>query len=418
MTDLVVVGLGYIGLPTAAMFASGGLRVHGVDINAEAVASINSGQAHIFEPGLDDLLAKTVESADLRASTDVVAADAFIIAVPTPFTGDHTPDLTHVRSATESIAPVLAPGNLIILESTCPIGATEQVREWLGSLRPDLIPGADHDADAIDIAYCPERVLPGNLLHELVHNNRIVGGLTPQAAVRASDLYKRVVKGECHMTSARTAELVKLTENAFRDVNIAFANELSLVSSEVDVNVWEVIDLANLHPRVNILQPGAGVGGHCIAVDPWFIVDASSQTRLIETARRVNDAKPAWVVDRVVEAAAALDSPVIACLGLAYKPDIDDLRESPAIEVARQLAANASLSVIAAEPNIDALPQSLEGLGVEFVSSVAEAVERADVVVGLVAHSEIRALSVDELDNKVVIDPAGIFAATRGGSSA
>lgn len=410
--DLTVIGLGYIGLPTAAIFASGGLDVRGVDVHQHVVDSINRGAPHIVEPGLDEVVAAAVSNGSLSAGLEIEASDAYVIAVPTPFKDGHRPDLAHVESATRALAPRLRRGDLVVLESTSPIGATEQVARWIAELRPDL--ALDGSDEAVSIAYCPERVLPGNILHELVNNDRIVGGLTARCAERAVELYSRVVKGDCRITNARTAELAKLTENAFRDVNIAFANELSLVAHDVDVNVWELIELANLHPRVNILQPGPGVGGHCIAVDPWFIVDASEHTPLIETARRINDAKPDWVVDQVARAIETIDRPVIACLGLAYKPDIDDLRESPAIEVVRRLAEIPGARVVAVEPNVDELPAELVGTPAEFLP-LAEALASADVVVGLVGHREVRAIGDDVLDGLVVVDPAGVFAETRRG---
>lgn len=412
MVDLTVIGLGYIGLPTAAMFAAGGLDVRGIDVDERVIETINSGAAHIVEPGLDEVVQRVVESGSLVAATEIGPSNAFIIAVPTPFRDGHRPDLSYVEAATRSLAPHLRAGDLVVLESTSPIGATEKVAEWIGELRPEM-PVADVGRDdAVAIAYCPERVLPGNILHELVHNDRIVGGLTSRCASRASALYAQVVKGDCRLTSARTAELAKLTENAFRDVNIAFANELSLVADDVGVNVWELIELANLHPRVNILQPGPGVGGHCIAVDPWFIVDASDNTSLIEAARQVNDEKPSWVVQRVVQAVKDFASPTVACLGLSYKPDIDDLRESPAIEVVQRLAGLSGARIVAVEPNIASKPTQLDGYDVDFME-LEEAMDLADIIVGLVPHQSIRELDPQRLQQSVVIDPAGIFAATR-----
>ncbi|MEM7093789.1 MAG: UDP-N-acetyl-D-mannosamine dehydrogenase [Actinomycetota bacterium] len=404
--DLTVVGLGYIGLPTAALFAASGMRVRGVDVAPAVVDAVNRGAPHIVEPGLDKIVATATSSGGLVASTELQPSDVFVIAVPTPFRGDHEPDLSAVEAAAASIAPHLRPNDLVVLESTSPVGATESLARWISDRRPDLGLGADH---GIAIAYCPERVLPGNIMHELVHNDRLIGGLTPSCAERAAEFYRRVVKGECRNTTARTAELAKLTENAFRDVNIAFANELSLVAHDVDVDVWELIELANLHPRVNILRPGPGVGGHCIAVDPWFIAHASENTPLIRTARGVNDAKPAWVVDRVLEAIAAIEEPVVACLGLSYKPDIDDLRESPAIEVVRLLSELERMRVIAVEPNIGALPAPLVNRAVDF-ASLDHALAEADVVVGLVPHAEVLQIPAERLEGKILVDPAGIFA--------
>lgn len=413
--DLCVLGLGYIGLPTAAMFASGGLSVRGVDVHESVVDAVNAGAPHIVEPGLDDLVASVANSGSLSASVDVVPSDVFIIAVPTPFCDGHKPDLAFVEAATRSLTPYLRAGDLIVLESTSPIGATERVAEWVREERPELVVGGG--SDAVAVAYCPERVLPGNILHELVHNDRIIGGLTSQCAERASAFYQQVVAGDCRTTTARTAELAKLTENAFRDVNIAFANELSLVADEVDVNVWELIELANLHPRVHILQPGPGVGGHCIAVDPWFIADASANTPLIETARNVNDSKPAWVADRVVEAIEAVEAqgsgrPTIACLGLAYKPDIDDLRESPAIKIVQLLAERSDARVLVVEPNIDSLPSQLQNTDVEFVDLDA-ALDGGDIIVGLVPHHEFREVADSTIGSRPLVDAAGIFTRTR-----
>lgn len=415
MTELTVIGLGYIGLPTATIFAAGGLSVRGVDVDQDVAASVNAGQAHIVEPGLSDMVSSAVTQGRLRASTTYGSSESFVIAVPTPLIDGRRPDLRFVRTAVESLAPHLSSGNLVVLESTSPVGTVDRIADWLRKLRPDLSFGTSPTSEEpVSIAYCPERVLPGNILHELINNDRIIGGLTPECAERAAALYQRVVKGQSRLTNARTAELAKLTENAFRDVNIAFANELSLVAEEVHVNVWELIELANLHPRVNILQPGPGVGGHCIAVDPWFIVDASQRTPLIEAARRVNDGKPSWVVALVNDFAVDMPQPTIACLGLAYKPDIDDLRESPSIEIVRQLADRPNRRILVAEPNIDSLPAELESTSAELVS-VANAVNQADIVVGLVAHREIRELPEGLLDGKHLVDPAGIFERTRGG---
>ncbi|NWC55130.1 UDP-N-acetyl-D-mannosamine dehydrogenase, partial [Pseudomonas tolaasii] len=335
-----VIGLGYIGLPTAAVFAARKKKVIGVDVNPKAVATINRGEIHIIEPDLDIVVRAAVTEGYLRATTVAEPADAFLIAVPTPFKGDHEPDLSYIESASHAIAPVLKKGDLVILESTSPVGATEQMSAWLAAARPDLTFPQTHGTESdIRIAHCPERVLPGHVLRELIENDRIIGGLTSKCFEAARDLYKTFVEGECIITNARTAEMCKLTENSFRDVNIAFANELSIICDKLDINVWELIRLANHHPRVNILQPGPGVGGHCIAVDPWFIVSKTpDQARLIRTAREVNDSKPKWVLDQVQLAIGQFlqENPsktsrdvTVACLGLAFKPDIDDLRESP-----------------------------------------------------------------------------------------
>lgn len=363
-----VIGLGYIGLPTAAVFASRKIRVVGVDVNQHTVDTINRGEIHIVEPDLDMVVQAAVTEGYLRATTTPEAADAFLVAVPTPFKGDkHEPDLSYIEAASKAIAKVLQPGNLIILESTSPVGATEQMAEWLAEARPDLtFPQTHGEASDIRIAHCPERVLPGHVLRELVQNDRVIGGMTAKCSEAACALYKTFVLGECVMTNARTAELAKLTENSFRDVNIAFANELSMVCDKLEINVWELIRLANRHPRVNILQPGPGVGGHCIAVDPWFIVSsAPEEARLIRTAREVNDSKPEWVINKVKLAVAEYlqENPdktakdvTIACFGLAFKADIDDLRESPALAITQKIAIDHPGKVLVVEPNIKELP--------------------------------------------------------------
>lgn len=396
-----VVGLGYIGLPTAAVFASRKIKVIGVDVNQHAVDTINRGEIHIVEPDLDMVVHAAVTEGYLKAVTKPEPADAFLIAVPTPFVHDttgqtHRPDLTYIRSAAQAIAPVLAPGNLVVLESTSPVGATEQMAQWLAEARPDLtFPQTHGDAADIRIAHCPERVLPGHVLRELVQNDRIIGGMTPTCSQAAQALYKIFVEGECIITNARTAELAKLTENSFRDVNIAFANELSMLCHDLNIDVWELISLANRHPRVNILQPGAGVGGHCIAVDPWFIVDSCpEQSKLIRTAREVNDSKPRWVLNRVEQLlnvlhvqqpTAARADFTVACLGLAFKPNIDDLRESPALSIAQEIS-KLGCKVLVVEPNISKLPAKLQKENVELVS-LDEALQQAAAVCVLVKHS-------------------------------
>ncbi len=407
---VVMVGLGYIGLPTATVLASRGIKVLGVDVNQHAVDTINRGQVHIVEPDLDGLVHHVVKEGFLTATTTPEAADAFIIAVPTPFKDGHKPDLSFIEAAARSLAPVLSAGNLIILESTSPVGATEQLAEWLAAARPDLSfpQQAGEEAD-VQLAYCPERVLPGHVLRELVENDRIVGGMNPRAAEMAADLYQIFVRGECLLTDARTAEMAKLTENSFRDVNIAFANELSLICDRLNISVWELIRLANRHPRVNILQPGPGVGGHCIAVDPWFIVDsAPEQARMIRTAREVNDGKPHYVVDRVIEAADKFKSPVIACLGLAFKANIDDLRESPAVEIVHELATRCQARILAVEPHVDQLPKKLDGK-VEF-STADDAIRQADIIVLLVDHKQFSRIRSERLQSCVVIDTRGFWA--------
>lgn len=405
-----VIGLGYIGLPTAAVIASRGIKVCGVDVSSKTVDTINQGDIHIVEPDLDIIVRGAVMTETLRASLTPEPSDVFIVAVPTPFTGDHQPDLSYIQSAARAIAPVLAEGNLIILESTSPVGATEKLCQWIAEARPDLRLPHEHRENAqLSVAHCPERVLPGQILQELVANDRVIGGITPRCAERARDLYRIFVKGECILTTARTAEMAKLTENAFRDVNIAFANELSLICDDSHIDVWELIKLANLHPRVNILNPGPGVGGHCIAVDPWFIVSSNPEkARLIRTARTVNDSKPVFVVEKVLEAANQFKQPVIACLGLAFKANIDDLRESPALEICQELSRRGAGEVLAVEPNISALPDSVNGTGFEL-TGLGDALERANVVVVLVDHDEFRNLERSRMNTKVVVDTRGII---------
>ncbi|MEL7697693.1 MULTISPECIES: UDP-N-acetyl-D-mannosamine dehydrogenase [Pantoea] len=411
-----VIGLGYIGLPTAAVFASKGKKVVGVDINARAVETINRGAIHIVEPDLDQVVHAAVTRGDLRATTQPEAADAFLIAVPTPFQAEHQPDLRFVQAAAESIAPVLKPGDLVILESTSPVGTTEQMADWLAAARPDLRFPQHSETPDIYIAYCPERVLPGKVMVELINNDRVIGGMTPACSARASELYRLFLKGECVETNARTAEMCKLTENSFRDVNIAFANELSLICADQGINVWELIALANRHPRVNILQPGPGVGGHCIAVDPWFIVAQNPElARLIRTAREVNDAKPQWVLDQVKTAVAdsltqtgkRATELTIACFGLAFKPDIDDLRESPAMGVARLIADWHSGSTWVVEPHIDQIPAALRDKAT-LVSS-EQALAQADILVMLVDHRVFRAVDAAGVRQQWVVDTKGVW---------
>lgn len=396
-----VIGLGYIGLPTAAVFASRKINVIGVDVSEQVVNTINKGEIHIVEPELDIVVRASVSEGYLNASTTPQPADAFLIAVPTPFIFDtegdnHKADLNYIKSASQAIAPALKPGNIVILESTSPVGATEQMAAWLSDARPDLtFPQTHGEESDIRIAHCPERVLPGHVIRELVENDRVIGGMTNKCSEQAAALYKLVVKGDCVLTTARTAELAKLTENSFRDVNIAFANELSVICEKLDVNVWELIGLANRHPRVNILQPGAGVGGHCIAVDPWFIVDSCpEEAKLIRTARHVNDAKPQWVLEQIRKQLDAVHCQqpamtrrdiTIACLGISFKPDIDDLRESPAMGIAQQVA-KLGCRVQIVEPNINTLPQSLQLDDVSLVP-LHQALSQADIVCILVKHS-------------------------------
>lgn len=385
---IAVVGLGYIGLPTAAILAAQGVSVIGVDINPATVEAVNAGEPPFVEPDLATFVSGAVQRGLLTASTQMPEADVYIVAVPTPFAGDHAPDLSYIRAAGEAIAPRLRGGELIILESTSPPGATQKLADWVHETRPDLARGT------VDFAHCPERVLPGKVMVELVENDRIVGGLTPRASERACGVYAIFCKGELLTTDAMTAEMAKLVENSFRDVNIAFANELSLICDRLGIDVWELIELANHHPRVNILQPGPGVGGHCIAVDPWFIVDAAPDlTKVIRAARDVNDGKPQWVLEKILSAVADHSAPVVAALGLAFKPDIDDLRESPArrivAEVADQLPHG---KVLAVEPHIEALPAELANRrNVELVSA-ERALAEADVVALLVDHTSFRDL--------------------------
>lgn len=404
-----VIGMGYIGLPTCAILASRGISVIGVDVNSHVVDSVNRGEVHIVEPDLDGLIQKVVSNGKLRASLSPEPADAFIIAVPTPITEDLKPDIGHVLSAGRSIAPCLKKGDLVVLESTSPVGTTRKLSALLAELRPDLsFPHvAGEEADVL-VAYSPERVLPGKVLTELVNNDRSVGGISQRSSERAASLYASFVAGNLVITSAEAAELVKLTENAFRDVNIAFANELAAVCSRLDLNVWEVIELANRHPRVSILQPGPGVGGHCIAVDPYFIVDAApEETLLMQSARRINNDRPRSVAAEVMKAAKAKDV-AIACLGLAFKPNIDDLRESPAIEVVRLLAEAKVGRILAAEPNADELPEELSRLGVEFCDALT-AIDRADIVVLLVDHRQFELIDPAALRGKALIDTRGLW---------
>ena len=411
-----IIGLGYIGLPTAAVLASKGVAVVGVDINQNAVDIINQGKIHIVEPELDNLVQKAVENKLLKAVTTPEKADIFIVAVPTPFKDDYKPDLSHIKSAAKAIAKVLEKGNLIILESTSPVGATEKMMAWIKEDRPDLsFPnfGADQSRADISVTYCPERVLPGHVVREIKENDRIIGGVTIRCGERARELYKLFVEGECLITDCRTAELSKLVENSFRDVNIAFANELSLVCDKLNINVWDLIKLSNRHPRVDILQPGPGVGGHCIAVDPWFIVDsAPEESKLIRMARLVNNSKPIFVLDKVDQAVESIGKDVselsVACLGLAFKPDIDDLRQSPALSIAQKIGSINFRSIFLVEPNIDYLPKSFDSNNVELVG-LEKAIRSADVVVLLVDHSSFKSMDLSLLSGKQVIDTRGIW---------
>lgn len=407
--NVSVIGLGYIGLPTAAIIASQRKKVIGVDVSREVVDTINKGEVHIVEPELDSVVHAAVARGFLVAKTEPEAADAFLIAVPTPFGEDHVPDTSYIRSACEAIAPVLKKGDLVILESTSPVGTTEKIADWLSLSRPDLTFPQTHGEDSdIRVAYCPERVLPGRVIHELVVNDRLIGGLTKKCSSAATEVYKLFVEGNCISTNARTAEMAKLTENSFRDLNIAFANELSIICDKLDINVWELIKLANRHPRVNILQPGPGVGGHCIAVDPWFIVDTTpDEAKLIRCARLVNDGKPDFVVRKIINKAEKENTKNIICLGAAFKPDIDDLRESPALMIIKKLV-NSGYSVSVVEPNIEGLPDEVEKMGCKLVSLEDIYTNQDDFVVSLlVAHKEFKGSAVlNELD---VLDFCGVL---------
>ncbi len=405
-----VIGLGYIGLPTAAVIASRGFEVIGVDVSQKAVETINQGNIHIVEPDLDIVVKSVVTMGKLRATTIPEKADAFLIAVPTPLTSTHQPDISYIEQAALAIAPVLENGNLVILESTSPVGTTEKLAEWLAQARPDLtFPQQTGEKANIKVAHCPERVLPGYVLQELVANDRIIGGMTAKCSALATALYQTFVRGECITTNARTAEMSKLTENAFRDVNIAFANELSMICDKLKIDVWELIKLANRHPRVNILKPGPGVGGHCIAIDPWFIVDsAPEEARLIRNAREINDSKPNHVLEKIRTAADEFKRPLIACLGLAFKADIDDLRESPALDITQQILEQRIGEVLVVEPNIKKLPKKLAEKGAKLVK-LDEALERANTIVALVDHKEFKKISPNRLNTKVVIDTRGIW---------
>jgi len=408
-----VVGLGYVGLPTAAVLASRGIRVSGVDVNPKTVESINAGKPHIIEPDLDMVVHGAVAKGQLTAHAQAVSADAFIIAVPTPFDQNHNPDLSYLEAATRSIAKVLKKGDLVVIESTVPVGATAQAAAWLTEERPDLKfpdsakPDAPHD---VCIAHSPERVLPGRVLLELVRNDRVIGGLGDDCAQCTATLYATVVEGEMHLTNAATAELVKLSENAFRDVNIAFANELANVAEPLGINVREVVKLANHHPRVNILTPGPGVGGHCIAVDPWFIAaTAPDRTPLIQTARRVNDGRPGTIADQIAALPSVRNGGTVSCLGLSYKADIDDLRESPSIHVVTELRQRIANPILIAEPHIQALPNSLAHLDDVRLVTFDEALGNGNAIVLLTDHKAFALANRRMLSGKDVIDTRGAW---------
>lgn len=409
--DVAVIGLGYIGLPTAAVLASNGLNVIGIDVKEANVEAINRGEVPFVEPDLGVHVAGAVSQGKLKATTDTPVADAYIVAVPTPFNADRTADLSYIEAAARGIAPQLSGDELIILESTSPPGATRHLGDYLVALRPDLSLDPASGLPLIHVAHCPERVLPGRVMIELVTNDRIIGGLTTVAAERARDLYSAFCQGGMHLTDATTAEMAKLVENSYRDVNIAFANELSVISDKLNIDVWELIELANHHPRVNILQPGPGVGGHCIAVDPWFIVSsAPEEANLIRQARETNDAKPQWVLDRVEQLSAGKAAPKIAALGLAFKANIDDLRESPAVSIVAELSSRmpaAAISVV--EPHIVELPQTLADCGNVALESADNAIGAADIVLLLVDHDAFKVLDRALLEGREVVDTRGIW---------
>jgi UDP-N-acetyl-D-mannosaminuronic acid dehydrogenase len=409
---VAILGMGYIGLPTAVVLATRGVEVIGVDVNPETVASVSRGEVPFVEPDLAVAVSGAVAMGRLTATLETPEADAYIIAVPTPFNGDHTADLSYVQAAARQIAPRLKAGAIVILESTSPPGTTEKVRQWIGELRPDLRMPHDNEPQAdVFIAHCPERVLPGRIMIEMITNDRIIGGLTPRCAQRAAAIYRVFAQGEILLTDAASAEMAKLVENAYRDVNIAFANELSLISEALHIDVWEVIRLANRHPRVKILSPGPGVGGHCIPVDPWFIVSAAPElSPLIRTAREVNDRRPHHVAEQVVAKAKRFRSPSIVCLGLTFKANVDDVRESPAVEVVGLIAsALPDIEIRVSDPYVCELPPALAGYGNLRLESAHQAVEDADIVVLLVDHEPFKSMRHTRLGGKVVYDTRGVW---------
>jgi UDP-N-acetyl-D-mannosaminuronic acid dehydrogenase len=409
--QVAVIGLGYIGLPTAALLASYGWSVCGVDVSQRVVDTVNAGGVHIEERDLDKLVHDAITAQTLTASTKVPSASFYMIAVPTPLGADNTPDISYVEAAARVIAPKILPGACVIIESTSPVGTTERVAAIIAEARPDLVVPRDGSTEEADIAlaYCPERVLPGRIVKELVHNDRVIGGVTAACAERAAVLYTSFVKGDCLYTTARVAETVKLVENSFRDVNIAFANELSMIADVIGVDVWDVIRLANRHPRVNILQPGPGVGGHCIAVDPWFLVaGAPDAARLVRTAREVNDHKAVHTETRIRALLEAVPGGKVALLGLAFKPDIDDFRESPALEIGEALAHTHGSRILVVEPFTEDLPACFTGTGAQLVTLDA-ALRTAEIVVVLVDHTAFKHLSPHDLAGKLVFDTRGML---------
>jgi UDP-N-acetyl-D-mannosaminuronic acid dehydrogenase len=415
-----VIGLGYIGLPTAALLARAGTNVIGIDINNAIVEDVNRGNVKLTEPKLNNIVKNAVVKGYLRATKKYEKADVFIIAVPTPFKNNHKPDLSYIESAVKSIAPILEKNNIIILESTSPVGTTEKIINWMKEIRPDLkypvYNNTDQNCD-LYIAHCPERVLPGNIIKEFSENDRIIGGVTKECAIRVKNFFKKYINAQCIITDCRTAELSKLTENAFRDVNIAFANEISLICNDLDINVWELISLANHHPRVNILNPGPGVGGHCLAVDPWFIIDSSpDRTLLIKSARKRNDLMPSEIIKKVINIVNSFDKEInqlnIAIFGLAFKPNIDDLRESPALEIAQKIVVMGFEKSYIVEPNIKALPPCFELMNAELVGREF-AVNNADIIILLVDHSEFKDLDENLIEKKQVLDTRGILSRNK-----
>jgi len=395
MKNICVLGLGYVGLPTASLLANKGYNVAGVDVIGSVVDRINSGRIHIIEPDLEVLVRSAVNSGQLNAYHTPQKADIFIIATPTPFKDGHKPDLSYVETATKAIIPVLAEGNLVILESTSPVGTTRKVHAILSKQRPDL--------NNIYVCHCPERVLPGRILLELVENDRVIGGIDEASTLQAVDFYQNFVRGDLLTTNSNTAEMAKLVENTYRDVNIAFANELSMLCDNMNIDIWELIKIANRHPRVNILRPGPGVGGHCIAVDPWFLISGNpDKSQLIQAARTINDKKPKWVIEKVASIAKRFNDAVIACLGLTYKPDIDDLRESAALFITQQIVSLQIGTVIVCEPNL----QKVKDL--ELVS-LDDVLKRADIIVALVGHKQFTRMPINHFSEKIIIDTCGIW---------